>query len=160
MVQFSLGQALVGGGLMSAASCLMLYFYGRFISETGFVASSIQRQDSWIHWRLTFLIGMLLSPTLLEWIFNGSVTVNGDTVYFFNGTLGATNNILGWFIGGLLVGIGTRMGCGCLGRHLITGLPLLTKRSIFACLCFIGFGFLMANFKSKFGFLTDDTVTF
>ena len=157
MVQISIGQTVLGGLLIAAASSLLLYSYGRLIGESGFIARNLRKDGGWINWQLTFLIGMILAPNLLHWIFNGSITINGSPVYFFNTALSSSNNVIGWLIGGLLVGIGARMGCGCTSGHIITGLPRLTKRSIFATVIILGFGFLMSNLKNHLGFLTNES---
>jgi uncharacterized protein len=44
------------------------------------------------------------------------------------------------FIGGMLVGFGTRMGGGCTSGHAITGAPGLQKASIVAMCVFMGVG--------------------
>lgn len=153
MVNLSIGQALVGGSCIAGASCLMMWTYGRLIGESGFISKNLKKEGGWINWQLTFLVGMVLAPTILRWIFDGSLVIDGKTIYFYNPILGYTCNIFGWIIGGLLVGIGARMGCGCTSGHIITGLPRLTKRSIFSSVIILAAGVVMANIRNQLTFL-------
>jgi len=41
-------------------------------------------------------------------------------------------------VAGLLVGFGTRLGCGCTSGHGVAGLSRLSPRSIVATLTFMG----------------------
>jgi hypothetical protein len=49
-----------------------------------------------------------------------------------------------WFISGLLVGFGTRMGGGCTSGHGVCGLGRLSVRSLVAVLVFMASGMLAA----------------
>ncbi|MDX2048998.1 MAG: YeeE/YedE thiosulfate transporter family protein [Chitinophagaceae bacterium] len=49
-------------------------------------------------------------------------------------------------MGGFLIGFGTRYGEGCTSGHAISGLSNLQWPSLVATMCFMGAGFLTANF--------------
>ena len=53
-------------------------------------------------------------------------------------TIQLQTGTLGMVVAGLLVGFGTRMGCGCTSGHGICGMARLSRRSIVATLVFMG----------------------
>ena len=59
-----------------------------------------------------------------------------------------------WIIGGMLVGLGTRMANGCTSGHGVCGLPRLAPRSIAATMTFMGAGFALATLRFYYPFLT------
>ena len=48
---------------------------------------------------------------------------------------------------GLLVGLGTRIGSGCISGHGVCGIGRLSVRSLVATLVFVGSGMLMVFFS-------------
>ncbi len=82
------------------------------------------------HWRLTFLIGLVIGAIIFQIIIPD----------FFI----PRENYPLWLIaiGGFLVGIGTRLSSGCTSGHGICGIANLSKRSIFATLTFMASGML------------------
>ena len=82
------------------------------------------------HWRLAFLSGLLIGAAIWQWFYPESINLRQNYPLAL---------ILG---GGFLVGFGTRMGSGCTSGHGICGIALLSRRSIFATLTFMGSGLL------------------
>ena len=66
-------------------------------------------------------------------------------------------NIIGWIIGGILVGVGTKLGNGCTSGHGICGLPRLSIRSWIAVPTFMGFGIAMSTFRYYVDWMYDGT---
>lgn len=56
-------------------------------------------------------------------------------------------SIAGWFLGGFLVGVGTKMGNGCTSGHGVCGIPRLSIRSIIATCTFMATGIAMATLR-------------
>jgi uncharacterized protein len=121
--------SLAGGLLLGLASAAFVLLNGRILGISGIVGGLLRPQRGDISWRLSFLLGMLLAPTLY------ALTVGARAV-----TIDA-----GWgtlVVAGLLVGVGTRYGAGCTSGHGVCGLSRLSPRSLVATLAFMGAGFL------------------
>jgi uncharacterized membrane protein YedE/YeeE len=56
-------------------------------------------------------------------------------------------DVFGWVIGGLLVGLGTKLGNGCTSGHGVCGLPRLSPRSFVAVAAFMSTGILVATLR-------------
>lgn len=65
-------------------------------------------------------------------------------------------DLIGQILGGLLVGIGTRLGNGCTSGHGVCGIPRLSIRSIVATITFIAFAMLIASIKYHYPFLNSN----
>jgi hypothetical protein len=55
-------------------------------------------------------------------------------------------SLIGFGLGGLVVGFGTKLGNGCTSGHGLSGLPRFSKRSWVAVPVFFGVALLTANF--------------
>lgn len=66
-------------------------------------------------------------------------------LFTWNGLL-TLRGLLVMVAGGFLVGFGTRYAGGCTSGHAIMGLSTLQWPSLVATICFMGGGFVMANF--------------
>ena len=62
-----------------------------------------------------------------------------------------TSSISLIFIGGLLVGIGTKIGTGCTSGHGICGISRFSFRSLLATIIFVIFGMLTVFILGFFG---------
>ena len=60
---------------------------------------------------------------------------------------------VGWIIGGILVGAGTKMGNGCTSGHGVCGIPRLSIRSLIAVPTFMACGIIVATLRHYFPFL-------
>ncbi|MEZ4200519.1 MAG: YeeE/YedE thiosulfate transporter family protein [Candidatus Paceibacterota bacterium] len=101
---------------------------GSFFQTPGFVAS---RQ-----WRLALVVGLMTGGLLYIWLF-----ADGKAV---------STSIEGWrlFIGGILIGIGTRMSGGCASGHGICGNAALERVSLVATLTFLATAIAVAKITS------------
>jgi uncharacterized membrane protein YedE/YeeE len=121
--------ALEGGMLIGLAAALLVLFIGRIMG----VSSILDGAVFGIHegqervWRLSFVVGVVLSPWL--WLL-----IVGRFPEFHSE--GGTFRLI---LAGLLVGFGTRLGMGCTSGHGICGLSRFSRRSIVATLIFMSF---------------------
>jgi hypothetical protein len=126
--------SLIGGALIGASSVILLATKGRILGISGIVGSLLQRantpQDHY-RWRIYFIGGIFLAAVIGN-IFNLIPKLDIGSEY---STL---------IVGGLLVGLGTRMGSGCTSGHAVCGLGRLSPRSLVATLTFMASGFLTA----------------
>ena len=81
--------------------------------------------------------------------------VLGPLIYFYTTKVPAnfkiTDSLVLIIIGGLLVGLGTRMGGGCTSGHGICGISRFSIRSIVATITFILTGMLTVFILQQFG---------
>ena len=116
---------LAGGLLIGSSVVLLLYTLGRIAGISGIAAGAMTQQGSERYWRPAFLAGIVLSAVLY--------------IAFTGGMQVQTQMGSAWLVvAGLLVGFGTRLGCGCTSGHGVAGLSRLSPRSIVATLTFMG----------------------
>lgn len=124
--------ALVGGALIGLASAALLLLNGRIAGVSGIlggiVGGLLARTPGETGWRLAFVAGLLLAPSLWA-LFHALPPIQIEAGYPL--LVGA----------GLLVGIGTRYGSGCTSGHGVCGLSRLSPRSLAATLTFMAGGF-------------------
>mmetsp|Transcript_16801 Transcript_16801/g.1504 ORF Transcript_16801/g.1504 Transcript_16801/m.1504 type:complete len:111 (+) Transcript_16801:170-502(+) len=87
-------------------------------------------------------------------LFLGMLTISSATLLFFNegnkyfddlNTFRSGLSVIGFALGGLLTGIGTKLGNGCTSGHGVCGLPRFSVRSFTAVCCFMFSSILTAN---------------
>jgi uncharacterized membrane protein YedE/YeeE len=120
--------SLAGGLLLGLAAALFILLNGRVLGISGIVAGLVRPRRGDTGWRLAFLAGLLLAPTLWA-LFAPPVEPRFPT--------GPALLVLA----GLLVGWGTREGSGCTSGHGVCGLARLSPRSLVATLAFMASGF-------------------
>ena len=121
--------SLAGGLLLGLAAALCILFSGRVLGISGIVGGLLRPRKGDAGWRLAFVLGMLVAPSLYA-LFAGPLQPRIDA---------------GWgmvVVAGLLVGVGTRYGSGCTSGHGVCGLSRLSPRSLVATLAFMGAGFV------------------
>ena len=121
--------SLAGGILLGIASSLFILVNGRILGISGILGGLFRPVKGDTGWRLSFLAGMLVAPTLYA-LFASPIVARIDASW-------ATV-----VIAGLLVGIGTRYGSGCTSGHGVCGLSRLSPRSLVATVAFMGAGFV------------------
>ena len=124
MVQVS----IIGGLLIGLASLLLMLSLGRIAGISGIAYRALfsMRSETWT---LCFVLGLVAGPVMML----------GFTV------VQAPDFTLGWLetlLGGLLVGIGTRLGSGCTSGHGVCGIGRGSMRSVIATLVFMVTGML------------------
>ena len=121
--------SLAGGILLGIASAMFILLNGRVLGISGIVGGLLNPRSGDVGWRLAFVLGMLVAPTLY-FLIAGPTTVRIDA---------------GWLtliVAGLLVGAGTRYASGCTSGHGVCGLSRLSPRSLAATLAFMAAGFV------------------
>lgn len=122
--EFTPWLGLVGGGMIGAASVLLLLSTGRIAGISGIAAGLMSAKLGEVSWRLLFVIGLVAAALLYPSLAGRPVGV--DVV------------VEPWLmmVGGFLVGFGTRMGSGCTAGHGISGIARLSARSVAATATF------------------------
>ncbi|QDL93420.1 YeeE/YedE family protein [Paroceanicella profunda] len=116
---------LTGGGLIGLAAALYLLMNGRIMGVSGILGGLLapgpraERAE-----RALFVAGVIVAPLAL--------TAFGDGLHL---EVTAAPALL--VAGGLLVGVGTRMGSGCTSGHGVCGLSRLSRRSVVAVALFM-----------------------
>ena len=120
---------LLGGILIGLSASSLLLFLGRIAGISGIVWNAIQTplQSAW---RGLFLFGLLAGVALFHWV-TGAEIPDHD--------MGLPAAV----IGGLLVGIGVKLGGGCTSGHGVCGLARLSLRSLVATLTFMLSGIII-----------------
>ena len=118
---------LFGGLLIGSAAVGLLLFLGRIAGISGILWSAISGQAD-NSWRWLFLAGLLLGPLAYH-----NLTA---TPY------PAPSPLQWWYavLGGLLVGIGVKLGSGCTSGHGVCGIGRLSVRSLLATITFMATG--------------------
>lgn len=120
--------ALIGGALIGMAAAWLVLLNGRIAGISGILSGLLTPRSGDIRWRLSFVLGLLLSPWLYSLVVSRPVIEIEASWYML-------------VLAGLLVGIGTRFGSGCTSGHGVCGLARLSPRSLVATLCFMATGF-------------------
>lgn len=123
--EFTPAASLAGGALIGLAAVLLMAFQGRIMGASGIVANMLTRPDGDTQWRAAFIAGTVLAIPLWAAVMGAwpTVVITGDTSLLI--------------AGGLIVGIGTRMGSGCTSGHGVCGLSRMSKRSLAAVATFM-----------------------
>jgi len=129
---------LMGGALIGGAAGALLLLNGRIAGISGIVGGLLKApgedRGDWLE-RAAFVLGLILAPLVF-----GAVGGAREIVVTENAGL--------LVAGGLLVGIGTRMGSGCTSGHGICGLGRMSKRSIAAVATFMGVAVLVVAIRT------------
>lgn len=125
MAEFDWISGLAGGVLIGLAATLLLGGSGRIAGISGILGEILSRPAKAGAWRWLFIVGLLVGAF-------GQQVISGNPVVPREGY-----PILLLLFGGLLVGIGTRMGSGCTSGHGVCGIARLSPRSIVATVTFV-----------------------
>ena len=126
---FTPGSALAGGVLIGLAAAWLILEDGRILGASGLLGGLIPPRSGDWQWRALALLGLVLSPLVARFLFAPPAPV-------------IEANAATLIVGGLLVGLGTRLGNGCTSGHGVCGLARLSPRSLAATATFMAAGFL------------------
>jgi uncharacterized membrane protein YedE/YeeE len=126
---FTRWASLAGGVTIGLAAAALLLLSGRTLGVSGIFYGAMTGLGPEFRWRATFLLGLLAAPTVLM------IFVTPTSPHF---DMPMAQVVLG----GLLVGLGARLGSGCTSGHGICGLSRLSPRSLVATPIFMFAGFL------------------
>ena len=129
VINFTPYSSLIGGLIIGVAVVLFFITTGRLAGISGIVSSTLEKNENKFS-NLLFIIGLVLGP--LVFIFFSK----NDVVFKM------TSSIPLIVIGGLLVGVGTKIGRGCTSGHGICGISRLSMRSILATIIFMIFAMI------------------
>ena len=124
VINFTPYSSLIGGLIIGFAVVLFFITTGRLAGISGIVSSTLEKNENKFS-NLLFIIGLVLGP--LVFIFFSQ----NDVVYKM------TSSIPLIIVGGLLVGLGTKIGRGCTSGHGICGISRFSMRSILATIIFM-----------------------
>ena len=123
IINFTPLSAFTGGTLIGFAAFLFFIFNGRIAGVSSIAADIINKDENRFD-NILFLLGLIIGPILYS--FSGkeieSVLTNSSPLLI---------------LGGLLVGIGTKIGNGCTSGHGVCGISRFSIRSIIATITFI-----------------------
>ncbi len=125
--------SFIGGVLIGLAVVMLYVFSGRIAGISGIVADSMTRASGRL-WRLIFLAGLLIGGCIVRLLSHDG--------WHFEDTTSETPLIV-IIIGGLLVGIGTRLSNGCTSGHGVCGNARLSRRSMVATATFVFAGMMI-----------------
>ena len=133
VINFTPYSSLIGGLIIGVAVVLFFITTGRLAGISGIVSSTLEKNENKFS-NLLFIIGLVLGP--LVFIFFSQ----NDVVFKM------TSSIPLIIVGGLLVGLGTKIGRGCTSGHGICGISLFSTRSILATIIFMIFAMITVFF--------------
>lgn len=116
---------LAGGILIGLSAALLLLANGRIAGISGIAGSlvALKLPAAWTE-NLLFLAGIIIAPALYALAVSPpAITITGSLPLLI--------------AGGVLVGIGSRLGSGCTSGHGVCGISRLSKRSVLATLVFM-----------------------
>lgn len=117
--------SFAGGVLIGLAAIALLYFNGRIAGISGIVDGVLQPKTGDVTWRVVFLGGMLSGAALIRLFHPEAMDIRFDI------------SLPAIAIGGVLVGLGSRIGNGCTSGHGVCGVGRLAPRSIVASAVFV-----------------------
>jgi hypothetical protein len=123
-LSFTPFSALGGGLLIGFAVILFFVSTGRLAGVSSIVNNTLTNTKNWTS-NFLFLIGLVLGPIVYAFILNEDIPFNVTT----------SQPLI--IIGGILVGLGTKIGSGCTSGHGICGISRFSLRSILATLTFM-----------------------
>lgn len=132
IINFTPITALIGGILIGFAVFLFFIFNGRFAGIST-IASNVFFEKSKKIDNFLFLLGLVIGPIVYSLFFLEIESEITDSLFIIS-------------IGGLLVGLGTRIGNGCTSGHGICGISRFSIRSIVATISFILTGIITVFF--------------
>jgi len=119
-------QVVIGGVMIGLASALLMATNGRIAGISSIVhrAFFFRGEESWTIW---FVLGLMLGPAvmlLIGWVSPPTVDIGWGSI----------------ILGGVLVGMGTKIGSGCTSGHGVCGVGRFSARSVVAVVVFMSVG--------------------
>ena len=121
-------QVVIGGVMIGLASALLMATNGRIAGISSIVhrAFFLRGEESWTVW---FVLGLMSGPAamlLSGWVTPPNIDIDWGSI----------------IVGGLLVGMGTKIGSGCTSGHGVCGMGRLSVRSVVAVAVFMSVGLM------------------
>lgn len=118
----------LGGLMIGSAGALYLLVNGRIMGASGILGGLVDGtgRSTWAE-RVAFLVGLIAVPLLLTPLYTTVDTHISTSLWVL-------------VLGGLLVGIGTRLANGCTSGHGVCGISRLARRGILSTLIYLAAG--------------------
>jgi len=129
IINFTPISAFVGGILIGLAVIIFLVGNGRIAGISGIVDNLFFSKDNRID-NILFIVGVILGPIIYQVVTKSIIPFS------------ITTSIPVIILGGIFVGVGTKIGSGCTSGHGICGISRFSIRSIVATLVFLTTGVL------------------
>jgi len=142
--------AFVGGCLVGLAIALNYLMFGRLTNISSVFNSLVKfNKQQGFSWKLCFFCGLISLPNLFYWKYGREAEFNDRTFKFFDSDSYAIKHLslVGWILGGVLVGFGSRMGGGGLGAHGFCGIPRGNMMSLYATMTIMTSAFGLATWR-------------
>ena len=123
-INFTPFSSLFGGIFIGVAVCIFFISTGRLAGVSGIVNNTLTKSHN-LFVNSLFLLGLILGPLLFMFFSQNSIPFQ------------VTSSIPLIIIGGLLVGIGTKISSGCTSGHGVCGISRFSIRSIVATILFM-----------------------
>jgi uncharacterized membrane protein YedE/YeeE len=136
MENFTPISAFFGGGLIGLAAFTLFYFNRQICGISGIVEGLLPPLPADVAWRLWLVLGLLTGGFILFFLYPEA----------FEFTIQEPLSLM--FLGGLLVGVGTRLGKGCTSGHGVCGIGRLSRRSLVATIIFFVTAVVTATLRS------------
>jgi len=120
--------AFLGGLLIGLGVIIYFIATGRLAGVSGISFNLISNNNRYTS--ILFLIGLVIGPIMYKLLISSNIPFLINKSY----------SII--IIGGLLVGLGTKIGSGCTSGHGVCGISRLSIRSILATILFIFSGII------------------
>ena len=119
-------QVVLGGVMIGLASALLMATNGKIAGISSIVhrAFFFRGEESWTIW---FVLGLMLGPAMMllpGWITPPDIDIGWGSI----------------IVGGVLVGMGTKIGSGCTSGHGVCGMGRFSARSVVAVAVFMSVG--------------------
>ena len=115
--------SFLGGLLIGLGVIIFFISTGRLAGVSGIAFNVISNNNRFTN--ILFLIGLIIGPVVYKFFISNNIPFLINNSYFII------------IIGGLLVGLGTKIGSGCTSGHGICGISRLSLRSITATIIFM-----------------------
>ena len=130
----------IGGLLVGAATALIYYGTGIAAGASTFLESSLsyvsgqsrfQQYRGSRDWRVVFTVGIIAGAAIYAFVYQGEAWALAGSAWL--------TEVQPWrlFFGGILVGIGTRVGKGCTSGHGICGVGSVSRTSLVGVVTFL-----------------------
>lgn len=157
MLASEYGFAVLGGALIAIATSLNLLMKGRITGMSGIFFGVITMDPKSAYWKVLYIATTFMTGLVVYQI-AGFDKVGDDFPNFFDHPAILIKELSkpGYFIAGLLVGLGTKLGNGCTSGHGVCGLPRFSIRSWVYVPIFVAWAFIVATFRHYVPFLNED----
>ncbi|MHC4429168.1 MAG: YeeE/YedE family protein [Planctomycetota bacterium] len=139
---------IAGGALIGVGIALIYTLTGRIAGISGFLTAA----QSWWSRRPCFRTPHVLEERHWKGVLLVGLVAGAAAYTFAGGSLFVTE-VAPWrlFVGGLLVGFGTRLGRGCTSGHGICGVSALATPSLVSTAVFMAVAFVTAAIVASLG---------